>query len=248
MMVRMFVAWMIGAMFGCFGLGFAVAQEVQADRQVVPDQTLLADTENATDVEWTELFNGENTDGWRNPYEWGEAEVVDGEVHLTGSRKFFLVTEKKYSDFVLEGEVKLPEGAANSGFMFRCHVEPNRVYGYQAEVDGSDRRWSGGFYDEGRRQWIWPSQRGRTTVPAMLEYEDESQEFFKQPEVAEALRRNDWNHYRITCQGDSIKIELNDVLITDITDDVDAEGYIGIQHHGERGQTYKFRNLRIREL
>jgi hypothetical protein len=38
------------------------------------------------------------------------------------------------------------------------------------------------------------------------------------------------------------------VLITDITDDVDAEGYIGIQHHGERGQTYKFRNLRIREL
>jgi len=38
------------------------------------------------------------------------------------------------------------------------------------------------------------------------------------------------------------------VVTTDIEDDADAEGVIGIQHHGEKGQTYKFRNLRIKEL
>ena len=27
-----------------------------------------------------------------------------------------------------------------------------------------------------------------------------------------------------------------------------SRGVIGIQHHGEKGQTYKFRNLRIKEL
>ena len=104
--------------------------------------------------EWTPLFNGKDLTGWKNPYEWGQAEVVEDEVHLTGNQKFFFVTDKEYGDFVLEGEVKLPPGPANSGFMFRCHAEPNKVYGYQAEVDGSDRRWSGGLYDEGRRMWF----------------------------------------------------------------------------------------------
>ncbi|MEJ6719623.1 MAG: hypothetical protein ACJAT6_000731 [Akkermansiaceae bacterium] len=28
----------------------------------------------------------------------------------------------------------------------------------------------------------------------------------------------------------------------------DASGVIAIQHHGEKGQTYRFRNLRIKEV
>ena len=195
-----------------------------------------------------ELFDGKTTDGWRNPYGWGEVKVVDGEIHLTASKKFFLVTEKEYADFIFEGEVKIPEGKANSGFMFRCHVEPNRVYGYQAEVDGSDRRWSGGLYDEGRRGWVWPSQKGRSKDKKMLAYEAESKAHFKKPEVAGALDRDGWNKYRITCQSNRLKIEVNGVITTEITDDTDAKGYIAIQHHGEKGQTYRFRNLRIQEL
>lgn len=198
--------------------------------------------------EWIELFNGQDLTGWKNPYEWGQAKVVDGEIHLSSEQKFFLVTDKEFADFVFEGEVKLPPGPANSGFMFRCHVEPNRVYGYQAEVDGSDRKWSGGLYDEGRREWIWPSQSGRTKVPEFLKYEKESQEFFQRPEIAGALNRADWNKYRIICEGNSIKIQVNDVLITDIHDDVDARGPLAIQHHGEKGAVYKFRNLRVQEL
>jgi hypothetical protein len=31
-------------------------------------------------------------------------------------------------------------------------------------------------------------------------------------------------------------------------DTVDREGYLAIQHHGEKGKIYRFRNLRIREL
>jgi hypothetical protein len=29
------------------------------------------------------LFNGHGIHGWRNPYEWGEAKVVDGEKGQT---------------------------------------------------------------------------------------------------------------------------------------------------------------------
>jgi hypothetical protein len=198
--------------------------------------------------EWTPLFNGKDLTGWKNPYDWGTAEVVDEEIHLTAEKKFFLVVEKPYADFVLEGEILLPEGQANSGFMFRCHVQKNKVFGYQAEVDGSDRRWSGGLYDEGRRQWLWPSKSGRTTDPEILKHEEESQAYFRRDEVRNALKRNDWNKYRITCKGAKLKIEVNGVVTTEYEDDMDASGFIAIQHHGEKGQTYRFRNIRIKEL
>lgn len=185
---------------------------------------------------WTVLFNGKDTSGWRNPYEWGTVEVKDGEIHLTADKKFFLVTERNFGDFEFEGEILLPEGKANSGFMFRCHVEPNKVFGYQAEVDGSDRKWSGGLYDEGRRGWIHPAKDPKSS----------GTEFADGP--GQAFKRNDWNRYRIVCQGNRLQIFVNGVQTTDLTDDTDAEGPIGIQHHGEKGQTYRFRNLRIREL
>ena len=187
---------------------------------------------------FTPLFDGKTLQGWKNPYTWGEATVVNGEIHLTGNRKFFLVTEKPYADFVFEADVLLPEGTANSGFMFRAHVQPNKVFGYQAEVDGDPkRRWSGGLYDEGRRKWFVSPIKGDKT----------SEEQFRK-RAGNAFKRNDWNTYRITCKGGKIKIEVNGVITTEIEDKVDASGFIGIQHHGEKGNTYKFRNLRIKEL
>ena len=41
---------------------------------------------------------------------------------------------------------------------------------------------------------------------------------------------------------------MNGVQTLNISDDLDSEGYIAIQHHGEKGQVYRFRNLRIKEL
>jgi hypothetical protein len=122
--------------------------------------------------------------------------------------------------------------------MFRAHVEPNKVFGYQAEVDGdANRKWSGGLYDEGRRQWfISPVKADADSVAAFRK------------RAGDAFKRNDWNKYRITCKGNKITIEVNGVVTTDIEDDKDATGPIGIQHHGEKGQTYMFRNLRIKEL
>lgn len=192
----------------------------------------------ADDSEFVPLFDGKTTAGWTNPYKWGEAVVKDGEIHLKGDKKWFLVTEKTYSDFVFEGEVKLPEGKANSGFMFRAHVGPGKVFGYQAEVDGDAKRmWSGGLYDEGRRKWfISPKKSDAESVAAFAK------------RIGDAFKRDDWNHYRITCKGNRITIEVNGVVTTDVEDDADASGAIGIQHHGEKGQTYMFRNLRIKEL
>lgn len=194
--------------------------------------------EQTKDDDFKPLFDGKTLEGWKNPYTHGEAKVVDGEIHLIANKKFFLVTEKTYSDFVFEGDVLLPEGKANSGFMFRAHAEPGKVYGYQSEVDGDpNRKWSGGLYDEGRRTWFISPIKGNK----------ESEEAFRR-RAGDTFKRNEWNTYRITCKGSRITIEVNGVVTTDVEDDKDASGVIGIQHHGEKGQTYKFRNLRIKEL
>lgn len=196
------------------------------------------------------IFNGKDLSGWKNPYPHGEAVVVDSEIRLRGDKKFFLVTEKAYSNFRVSVEIHLPEGKANSGVMFRCQVDPDAkkiVYGYQAECDGSDRRWSGGLYDEARRGWVWPSTEGRST-DQFLEHSEESKQFFAQPQIQNALIRNGWNRFEVTCIQDLIIIELNGVRIVRFRDATDASGFIGIQHHGEKGQIYRFRNLFIKEL
>ena len=128
--------------------------------------------------------------------------------------------------------------------MFRCFKTKNRVWGYQAECDTSTRNWTGGLFDEGRRGYfISPNRDYATTVK---EYEDSVNAFRKR--AGNARKLGDWNKYRIECKGTSIKIYINDVLTTDINDDWDLKGYIGIQHHGEKNKTYKFRNIRIKVL
>lgn len=207
------------------------------------DASKPAPTPVATTDGFVPLFDGKTLTGWTNPYSFGKAEVVNGEIHLTAEKKFFLCTDKPYANFVFEGDVHLPEGKANSGFIFRGIIKEDAkkeksVVGYQAEVDGDDKRgWSGGLYDEGMRLWfICPKKDDPASVAAFKE------------RSAGAFKRNGWNTYRITCQGNKIKIEVNGVTTTDITDDRTATGPIAIQHHGEKGATYRFRNLRIKEL
>lgn len=187
--------------------------------------------------DWVPLFDGKTLKGWENPYDWGTTKVVDGEIHLVAGRKFFLCTAKQYADFIFEAEVKMPEGNSNSGFMFRCHKQKNKVFGYQAEVDTSACAWSGGLYDEGRRGWLHPKKPN----------DSPSGKLFREKQ-GKAFKRNDWNRYRIHCEGQRIRIYVNDVLCTDLVDDADKKGHIALQHHGEKGQLYRFRNIRIKKI
>lgn len=193
-------------------------------------------SQNQASGEWTRLFDGETLAGWTNPYDWGTARVENGEIRLIASDKFFLVTDTTYRDFVFEGSVKLPDRESNSGFMFRANVEPNRVYGYQAEVDPSDRAWSGGLYDEGRRGWIHPPEGDSAAGATFRE------------KHGDAFDPTGWNRYRIRAIEDSLKIWVNGEITTAVQDTIDREGVIGIQHHGEDGKVYRFRDLRIRPV
>lgn len=203
-----------------------------------------AQIKSPDDVPWENLIDS-TMSKWVNPYTFGKYAVVDGQVHLTTeSRKWFLMTKKQYANFVFEADILMPVNEGNSGFMFRSQMAPNRVWGYQAEVDTADRKWSGGLYDEGRRMWFISPNRDQAATP---QERDASIAAFR-ARAGEAFRQGQWNNYRIVCIGSHIRIYVNGTLTTDIHDEMDLAGHIGIQHHGELNLVYKFRNLRIKDL
>lgn len=221
---------------------------------------LLLLTNHSINAQQRRNLIDENMSQFANVYAYGNANVTsDGVVELNSPANFFLLTKKRYSNFILEAEVKMPDVTeySNSGIIFRAQVigEKGRqqAMGYQAEVDPSDRKWSGGLYDQARRQWLHPLHKTRSNPD----------EDFKQnispnwtEERANAYQHLAWNQYRIECREDEIKIYLNGVLTTHVKDSKDTEGHIGIQHHGskefkETGKTInvvRFRNVFITEL
>lgn len=208
----------------------------------------------------TELTRDPNL--WMNVSSFGEAHLLGNELHLLSTGNWFYLTKKRYEDFELTLEVKVPmlEEYVNSGVMFRGQIayqkdmESYQAYGYQAEVDPSDRRWSGGLYEQSTpRQWLFPLHPERSAPGEHLKH-NHSPEWSSAK--AEAFRVGEWNHYRIRAVGPEIKIWVNDVLTTHVTDTAFSEGHIGIQHHGSKAfakhgsaaNTVKFRNIIIEEL
>jgi len=203
---------------------------------------------------------GTSLSNWQNVYNDGEAKIVGDEIHLISTKNWFYLSKDRFGDFELEAEVLMPdvEEYSNSGFIFRAQVgekENGRyAYGYQAEVDPSDRKWSGGLYDQGtERKWLHPIHPERS----------KPDEHFRQNLSGEwdetksnAYQHLEWNHYKVRAVGSEIKIWVNGVLTTNVIDTTRSEGHIGIQHHGskafvasgDRTNTVRFRNIQVKAL
>lgn len=176
------------------------------------------------------LYNG-TLDGWRkiggdSTFE-ADGEDIVGR-HGPGDNTF-LRTEETFGNFSLKMQMRWDE-FGNSGVLFRAQQRGGngRAFGYQFELDHSDRAWSGGIYDEARRGWI-----------ANLEN--------NQP-AREAVRLNDWNDVEIEARGHVLKTWINGVPAADIVDAFDAEGYIALQVHSGNVGVMRWRHIRIKEL
>jgi hypothetical protein len=181
------------------------------------------------------LFNGKNLKGWKKLNGNAEYKVKDGVI--TGISKVntpnsFLVTEKEYGDFILEFDFKVDDGL-NSGVQFRSQslkeYNNGRVHGYQFEIDPSDRKWSGGVYDEARRGWLYPMT--------------------KNPAGKDAFKNGEWNKARIEACGNYIRTWINGIPCTNLWDDVTLKGFIALQVHSvnkdNEGKTISWKDIRI---
>jgi hypothetical protein len=166
------------------------------------------------------LFDGKTLNGWKSLGGSSKFSVEDGVIVGTtvlNSGNTFLATEKEYSDFILELDVKLESAEGNSGVQTRSHFDPNgnngkgKVYGRQVEVDPTNRRWTGGIYDEGRRKWLYPMDLNAS--------------------AQNAYKPGEYNHFKIECIRNEIKTWVNGIACADVIDTIDNRGFIALQVH-----------------
>jgi hypothetical protein len=187
---------------------------------------------------WRALFNGRSLDGWYQCNGSAPYTVEDGTItgrSVVNSPNSFLCTREKFGDFVLEYDVWL-DTQQNSGVQIRSIADSaimnGRVHGTQIEIDPSDRKWTGGIYDESRRGWLH-------TLDG-------------QPAAQRAFHLGTWNRFRVEAIGSSVRTWVNGVAAGNILDDLTPSGIIALQVHGIgsdaklAGQVIRFRNIRIR--
>jgi hypothetical protein len=196
-------------------------------------------------AQWEYLFNGKDLKGFKQLNGKAKYTVEHGEIVGTtvlNTPNSFLATEKEYGDFILEVDFKVND-SMNSGIQFRSEIKdandkctltdkrtPERVHGYQLEIDPSDRGWSGGIYDEARRGWLYSMENN--------------------PAAKNAFKHNDWNHYRVECIGNSIRTWVNGIACAHLIDDMTPKGFIALQVHAVNnarnvGEEIRWKNVRI---
>lgn len=215
----------------------------------------------AEDEGWVTLFDGTSTDGWRG---YGKAtfpeqgwEIVDGTLHCIGSGRGEaggqggdIIYDKKFSNFDLKLEWKISEGG-NSGIFYLAQEVPDwEIYRTAPEMQVLDNerhpdaeagkdgnRQAGSLYDlipavpqnaKPAGEWntaeikvykgsVWHIQNGET----VLEYH---------------LWTPEWNELVAGSKFPELNPDWANVA---------AEGYIGLQDHGD---DVWYRNIQIREL
>jgi len=173
--------------------------------------------------EWTPVFNGKDTTGWKVVGD-AKIEVVDGV--LVGTQKSpkggNLFTEAAYDNFELRFTYKV-DWPANSGVWFRYDGK-----GYQYDILKYKKpvAFSGTLYCPGK--------------------------MFITRNLDEALENKDgWNEGQIYANGDHLVLWLNGTKVGECKDDTLKKGVLGIQIHGGGGFTemaIRIKKMEIRTL
>ena len=182
------------------------------------------------------LFNGKTFEGWEGDttatWRIEEDAIVGGSLETKVPRNEFLTSKKEYANFELRLKYKLvgTEGFINGGVQIRSQRIPNHheMIGYQADLG---QGYDGALYDESRRKKILAQPQKET--------------------VEKIVKRDDWNEYRIRCDGPRVQLWLNGEQTVDYAETDAAivqRGLIGLQIHGGCKAVVRFKEIEIEEL
>ena len=197
------------------------------------------------------MFNGKDLTGWEGKPGWWSVE--DGTITSESTpakpcetAHYLMWRGGKPANFDLQLEFKLVGG--NSGIQFRSRELPEYdTSGYQADIEDGTQ-WTGCLFEHTRGgvamrgEKVLIARDGTKTVTPLGDPEKLLQE----------VRRHDWNTYRILARGSEIRLEINGVLMTQVTDlqegSAARDGVIALQMHPGPPMKIQFRKLRIKLL
>lgn len=189
---------------------------------------------SADDDGWITLFNGKDLSGWVTTGNWlvedGGVLAIKPRPGEEGWQRYdaYIYTEKKYENFILDLEYKIPP-KGNSGIFFRIETMKDPVTkGIEVQIsDTYGNEEATGHHDNG----------------GIIKTVGTTKNMSKPA--------GEWNRAIITCKGQNIKVKLNGEEVIDIQQDESAmkdrplNGYISLQDHGLDSW---FRNIKLKEL
>lgn len=189
--------------------------------------------QNERDLGFQPIYDGKSFAGWHGNeaiFRIEDGEIVAGSLTEKVEKNEFLRSDKEYDDFELKLDFKLLGEKTNAGVQIRTAEIPNdhEVSGYQADLGTG---YWGCLYDESRRRKILAGP------------DKEKRDF--------PVRMDDWNTYRIRCEGPRIQLWINGVQTVDFTEEdasIPLKGIIALQIHGNLVNQVHYRNVRLREL
>jgi hypothetical protein len=182
------------------------------------------------------FFNGKNFDGWEGLTEYWS--VKDGAIVGSTPKglKFntFLCSKRTYKDFELRFEVRLKDGAGNSGVQIRSEIKVAKTFTVAGpQCDMGEGYWGslyGELFGNGGKGELMKG------VPADV--------------VAKAIpKKGEFIDYHIKCVGKHVTIKLNG--LTTVDDDFPTllpEGIIAWQLHSGAPMEVTFRNIQFKDL
>ncbi len=191
----------------------------------------------------TPLFNGENLDGWTivngDKTTWV---AKDNMLVTTGKPTGVIRTNKMYENFVLELDWRHMVENGNAGLFVWSDPIPaigvpfTRAIEVQI-MDGKELEW---YTTHGDIFSIW----GATMTPDRPHpLGDHVQRCL--PSERRSKPSPEWNHYKVTCNGGTIKLEVNGREVSGGFDVSPRKGYICFEAEGTKTE---FKNIVIEEL
>ncbi len=165
------------------------------------------------------IFDGKTLEGWDgNPKFWS---VEDGTItgrttkeNPTKGNTFLIWRQAPVDDFVIRLSYKIVGG--NSGIQYRSReVEPWVVSGYQGDIDSTDT-YSGILYEE-RARGILATRGQKVTIGA--DGKKETEQVGDAKELQSHIKKEDWNEYEITAQGNHLTHKINGHVTAEVIDD-----------------------------
>lgn len=203
-----------------------------------------------------EIFDGKSLKGWEgDPAYWKvEGGAIVGEVMPATVLKrntFIIYRGVMPDDFDLIVSFKI-SAAGNSGINYRSVELPDLPFalkGYQADFDGANK-YTGQNYEE----------RGRTflaRIGEVVTINDSSRvtvakNIIERDSLIKLIKPGDWNEMHIVAKGNHLMHFVNDVLISDVTDNDIAHrklsGLLGVQVHVGPPMKVAYKNFRLRKI
>jgi hypothetical protein len=221
---------------------------------------------------FVKIFDGKSLNEWEgDPKYWRvENGKLVGEITpatLLKTNSFIIWKGGETADFELVLEVKITNGG-NSGINYRSEklAEPlHALKGYQADIDGANR-YTGQNYEERARTTL--AYRGEIVTvnsprnsSAPLKDNIESNAWLDRTvtgslgnidSLKSHIKHEDWNKIRLVVKGNRLQHYVNNVLMSDVTDNDKingkSSGLLGVQVHVGPPMKVEYRNIMLKKL